>query len=224
MLHECSRHFAIDINRSVFSSYFSANMVDKIQVLDKFQPFLYILLIYHPKKVQNNFAHFIQDTFEKIVLTLLIIATWIFIISATWFSIDERFKWEVVAQPFSIMLGGLSMKLIYILMIANGKQIEAIIDFLQRLVEARKLFLRATKENIFSSYFWIIFIGCGHSEGVFSIYNKMEEFLAFIGVILSRIAVGTTTFLVAATIATLCSFAIFQHPQPENWFLPFGYR
>lgn len=117
-------------------------MVDKIQVLNKFQPYLHVLLIYHPNdNNKGNFVSYIRGIFEKIALSLLIIATWIFIISATWFSIDEKFKWEVVAQPFSIMLGGLSMKLIYISIISNGKQIKAIIDFLQRLVETRKIFL-----------------------------------------------------------------------------------
>lgn len=67
-------------------------------------------------------------------------------------------------------------------------------------------------------------LGCESSTKAFPIYKKTGEMHAFITSILikscSFAAISVCTSLALVPV----SYAIFQHPQPKYWLLPFGYR
>lgn len=118
-------------------------MGDKIEVLIKFRPFLHILLNFLPlktndaKKQRFGVARIICHLIGFVILLFFAI---IFFISSIWFCIDEQLNLELVAQPISILLGGISMVLIYISIIPNGEGVKGIVDFIQKIVEKRKTF------------------------------------------------------------------------------------
>lgn len=115
-------------------------MADKFEVLDKFRPYLYNLLNQHPKNRKSVGSSIFSNIWRKILLSLLIFATWIYFVSDGWFCLKQKSDLKIVAQPFSLLLGGFAMKLIYISIVLNGDRVIAIIDFLQTIVEKRKIF------------------------------------------------------------------------------------
>lgn len=125
-------------------SYQLNNMGDKIQVLVKFRPFLYILLNFLPKDT-NKQRFGVIHVFGFLVVLFFVI---VFFISDIWYCIDEQFNLELIAQPISILLGGLSMVLIYISFTVNSERVKAIVDFIQRIVEKSKTFLFSLLEDI----------------------------------------------------------------------------
>lgn len=118
-------------------------MDDKIQVLIKFRPFLFILLNFLPQKMKDaNKQRFatVRYACQMFGFFVVLFFAIIFFTSDIWFCINEQLKLELVAQPISILLGGISMVLIYISISLNGERVKAIVDFIQRIVEKRKAF------------------------------------------------------------------------------------
>lgn len=116
-------------------------MVDKFQVLTKFRPFLNFLLNSSPEQIQitNKYIRFLLNNSQKIVNALFVLGTLIFIVSNAWFCIDEKFKLEVIALPSSLLLGDISMNLINMSIGSNGALVKKVVDFLQEIVDNRKI-------------------------------------------------------------------------------------
>lgn len=116
-------------------------MVDKFQVLTKFRPFLNFLLNSLPEQIQitNKYIRFLLNNSQKIVNALFVLGTLIFIVSNAWFCIDEKFKLEVIALPSSLLLGDISMNLINMSIGSNGALVKKVVDFLQEIVDNRKI-------------------------------------------------------------------------------------
>lgn len=139
------RGLSSDLIRSViFSVLFLVIVVDmenKFQVLGKFRPFLHLILNRPPEKMKmtnNKHVDMIKSACKKVAFILLLLSAIIFFVSVAWFCIDEKFQLEMIALPISLFLGYVSMNLIYISVVLNGERLEAIIDFLQEIVEKRK--------------------------------------------------------------------------------------
>lgn len=116
-------------------------MDNKFQVLGGFRPFLHVILNRPPKEIEktnNKRVDTIKNACKKGAFILLLLSAIIFSVSVGWFCIDEKFELEVIALPVSLFLGDSSLNLIYISIIFNGERVEAIIDFLQEIVEERK--------------------------------------------------------------------------------------
>lgn len=116
-------------------------MENKFLVLGEFRPFLHVILNRPPKeiKIQNNKRVVnIESACKKGVYILLLLSAIVFFVSDAWFCITTKFKLEMVALPISLLLGAVSMHLIYMSIVLNGERFEAIIDSLQEIVEKRK--------------------------------------------------------------------------------------
>lgn len=121
----------------------SINMVDgssTIIVLEKFRPFLKILMIYHSRNYQNNSERFVHLC-QIFAFSLVLIFFWLFIITDAWFCIDQQFDLNVIAQPISFLIHGIEMHFVYISIIAKCVQIDMIINRLQKIVEHSKCFV-----------------------------------------------------------------------------------
>lgn len=118
-------------------------MLKKCQVLVQLQPFLQILLNGSLNKMENTknqrFAN-IRTLCEQFSCKLILLGTSIFIFATTWFCFIQKFQLEVIAQPFSILLGVISMTLIHISIISNGERVKTLINSLEEIIENRKNF------------------------------------------------------------------------------------
>lgn len=118
-------------------------MLKKCQVLVQLQPFLQILLNGSLNKMENTknqrFAN-IRTLCEQFSCKLILLGTSIFILATTWFCFIQKFQLEVIAQPFSILLGVISMTLIHISIISNGERVKTLINSLEEIIENRKNF------------------------------------------------------------------------------------
>lgn len=140
---------SIDVVRKTVFRYIVA---EKIQVLDRLRPILYILLNHHPKNVKT-IGSSISRVWRGIFLSLFVLATWIFFVSDGWFCMKQKSDLKTVALPFSLLLGAFAMKLIYISFWLNGDQVISIISLLQKIVENRKKFYFLWFFKVFSYSF-----------------------------------------------------------------------
>lgn len=117
-----------------------ANAPTKIQVLHQFRPFVHILMIFHPKHFQAaNHRHRLRSICHMIGLSLLLIDDCLFLIADAWFCINQQFKLNIIAQPLSFWLATLQMQITYIAIVPKSERFLNIIDFLQAVVDKRKL-------------------------------------------------------------------------------------
>lgn len=110
----------------------------KIVVLETFRPFLRILQIFNSNNIPVNRKRNFYQIAGIIGFLLLLLITLTTLSFDVWFCVEQHFRPDKVAQPVSLLLYSMQVLIIYAVLINHNRQISAIVDRINDLVNKRK--------------------------------------------------------------------------------------